>query len=58
VAAYVDALGKIKGLGNPLLGDMTRQEGLLRFTVRLDLTSAGLGGSRYSSGGGTGSGGN
>jgi hypothetical protein len=57
VAAYVDALGKIKGLGNPLLGGVTRQDGRLHFTVQVDITSSALGG-RYPGGGGTGPGGN
>jgi Tfp pilus assembly protein PilN len=46
VATYVDALGKIKGLGNPLLGGVTAQNGILHFTVQLDITSGALGG-RY-----------
>jgi Tfp pilus assembly protein PilN len=57
VAAYVDALAKIKGLGNPLLGDVTLKEGKLKFTVQLDLTSGALGG-RYSAAGGAAPGGN
>lgn len=46
VAAYLDALGKIKGLGNPQLDGATVVEGELRFSVRLDITSGALGG-RY-----------
>jgi Tfp pilus assembly protein PilN len=46
VAAYVDALGMVKGLSNPYLGSATIQEGKLRFIVRLDITPAALGG-RY-----------
>ncbi|MBT8224469.1 MAG: hypothetical protein KJO75_03035 [Dactylosporangium sp.] len=45
-AAYVDALGGVPGLANPFLGDATRQDGRVQFTVRLDITSAALGG-RY-----------
>lgn len=44
VAAYVDAVGNLRGLGNPLLGDVSTQEGKLRFTVKLDITRAALGG--------------
>jgi Tfp pilus assembly protein PilN len=44
VAAYLDALGKIKGLGNPLLDGATVQDGKLQFSVRLDITSGALGG--------------
>jgi Tfp pilus assembly protein PilN len=51
VAAYVDALGNLPGLANPLLGDATLQEGAVQFTVRLDITRAALGG-RYTSKGG------
>jgi Tfp pilus assembly protein PilN len=53
VAAYVDALAKVPGLGNPLLGDATLQNGELHFTVRLDITKSALGG-RYTSASGTG----
>jgi len=54
VAAYVDALGKVAGVTNPLLGDITAQGSTLTFTVRMDITKAALGG-RYttpSTGGG------
>jgi Tfp pilus assembly protein PilN len=44
VAAYVDALAKVKGLANPLLGDATIQDGKLTFTVKVDITEAALGG--------------
>jgi hypothetical protein len=47
IAAYVDALGKVNGVGNPLLGDVTQQEDGLAFSVRMDITTAALGG-RYS----------
>jgi Tfp pilus assembly protein PilN len=53
VAAYVDALDKITGLGNPMLDGLTTQSGKLRFTVRLDITSGGLGG-RYQASGSSG----
>jgi Tfp pilus assembly protein PilN len=46
IAAYVDALGKVSGVGNPLLGDVTQQEKGLVFSVQLDITAAALGG-RY-----------
>jgi Tfp pilus assembly protein PilN len=55
VAAYVDAVGKVKGLGNPMLGDMVLEDGQLKFSVRLDITSGAVGGGRYPA---TGSGGN
>jgi hypothetical protein len=47
VAEYVDALGKVPGLSNPMLGDVNQLDGALQFTVRLDVTDASLGG-RYS----------
>lgn len=56
VAAYVDALAEVRGLGNPLLGDATQQDGEVRFTVRLDITESALGG-RYTPKSGTGTGG-
>jgi Tfp pilus assembly protein PilN len=60
IAAYVDALARITGLGNPLLSGVTTQNGQLQFSVRLDITSAALGG-RYAistgSAGGSASGG-
>lgn len=55
VAAYVDALGRVRGLGNPLLNDATVQDGALQFTIRLDLTEAALGG-RYTADSGDGTG--
>lgn len=45
-AAYVDALGTVVGLANPFLGDAVRQDGTLRFTIRIDIMSSALGG-RY-----------
>jgi len=48
VAAYLDALAKVPGLGNPLLSAVTLQNGVLNFTVRLDIASSALGG-RYTS---------
>jgi Tfp pilus assembly protein PilN len=56
VAAYVDALAELRGLGNPLLGDVTQQDGAVRFTVRLDITGSALGG-RYTAKSATGTGG-
>lgn len=47
VAAYVDALVRVKGLANPLLSDASQQEAGLQFTVQVDITQAALGG-RYS----------
>jgi Tfp pilus assembly protein PilN len=50
IAAYVDALGKVAGVANPLLGDVTAQSGTLNFTIRMDITKVALGG-RYTKGG-------
>ncbi|MBG0830669.1 PilN domain-containing protein [Planomonospora sp. ID67723] len=47
VAAYVDALGEVPGLGNPLLNDVREQDAGVDFGLRLDITDAALGG-RYS----------
>jgi hypothetical protein len=44
IAEYVDALATAAGLGNPIVGDTNLQDGQQRFTLRLDLTSAALGG--------------
>jgi Tfp pilus assembly protein PilN len=44
VATYVDRLGRIAGLGNPLLTNATETEGRVQFSVQLDLTTAALGG--------------
>jgi hypothetical protein len=46
VAGYVDALAKVPGLANPQVSDIALQDGRVRFTVRLDVTAARLGG-RY-----------
>jgi Tfp pilus assembly protein PilN len=54
VAAYLDALGKVAGLGNPLLGAATVQDGAVQFTVRVDVTEAARGGRYSSAGAGTG----
>jgi Tfp pilus assembly protein PilN len=53
VAAYLDALGKVKGLGNPILGGATLHDGKLQFNLQLDLTAAALGG-RFSAVAGSG----
>ncbi len=47
VAAYVDSVATITGLAHPLLGGASVDGGTLHFTVRLDITTAALGG-RYS----------
>jgi hypothetical protein len=44
VATYVDRLGRISGLANPLLSSTTETEGRLQFAVQLDITTAALGG--------------
>jgi Tfp pilus assembly protein PilN len=46
VAAYVDALAKVRGIETPLLGDVSEQEGKLQFSVKVNLTKTILGG-RY-----------
>ena len=46
VAAYVDALAGVTGLGNPLLNSVTDQEGELQFTAQFEITTSALGG-RY-----------
>jgi Fimbrial assembly protein (PilN) len=51
VAGYVDALGKVAGVANPLLSSAVEQKSGVDFTVRMDLTKALLGG-RYSKAGG------
>lgn len=51
IAEYVDALAATAGLGNPTVGDTNLQDGQQRFTLRLDLTAAVLGG-RFTSEGG------
>ncbi len=55
IAGYVDALMTAPGIGNPMLGDVILQDDVLRFTVRLEITSASLGG-RFTSTGDDGSG--
>lgn len=56
VAAYVDALARVSGVGSPLLGDANQLEsGGVQFTVRLDITSSALGG-RYTAKTSTGAG--
>jgi Tfp pilus assembly protein PilN len=44
VATYVDRLGRIAGLANPLLNSATETEGQIQFSVQLDITKAALGG--------------
>jgi hypothetical protein len=46
-ADYVDALETVEGMANPFVSDALRQEGILRFTVRFDITRVALTG-RYS----------
>jgi Tfp pilus assembly protein PilN len=46
IASYVDALGKVPGLANPFLGSASEEEDGVKFTVRVDITGAALGG-RY-----------
>lgn len=50
VAEYVNRLAAVPGLGNPFVSSSVPQDGVERFTVRLDLTDAALGG-RYTQGG-------
>jgi Tfp pilus assembly protein PilN len=44
IAAYVDALAKVSGVRNALLGEVTQQDKGLDFSVRLDITRSALGG--------------
>lgn len=44
IAAYLDALGEVDGVANPLLNDVNTAEGTVEFTVRLDITAKALGG--------------
>jgi Tfp pilus assembly protein PilN len=44
VAAYVDALAKVRGLANPLVGSATMENTVVQFSVRLDITAPSLGG--------------
>ena len=46
VAAYIDTLGHLTGLGNPLLTDLNLDDAGCSFTVKVDITTAALGG-RY-----------
>jgi hypothetical protein len=42
IAAYVDALAAVTGVGNPILNTATVQEGAVDFRVQLDITDAAL----------------
>jgi Tfp pilus assembly protein PilN len=44
VAAYVDALAKVRGLANPLVGSATLENNVVQYSVRLDITKPSLGG--------------
>jgi Tfp pilus assembly protein PilN len=44
VAAYVDALAKVHGLANPLVTSASMENNVVRFSLRLDITKASLGG--------------
>jgi Tfp pilus assembly protein PilN len=44
VAAYVDALAKVCGLANPLVGSASMENSVVQFSVRLDITRGALGG--------------
>jgi Tfp pilus assembly protein PilN len=44
IAAFVDALAKVKGVANALPGDVTQQSSGLQFSVHMDITKAALGG--------------
>ncbi len=44
VAGYVDALARVPGLGNPYVTDATPHDGVVEFTVQLDVTDSVLGG--------------
>ncbi|MGI5181458.1 PilN domain-containing protein [Dactylosporangium sp. CA-152071] len=44
IAAYVDTLGKVTGIGNPFPTDATESDEGLTFTIRVDITPAALGG--------------
>ena len=46
VAAFVDGLGKVKGLANPTLNSVTSEQGRLLLTVQVDITEVAVGG-RY-----------
>ena len=44
IAAYVDALAKVKGVANALPGDVTQQSSGLQFSVHMDIIKTALGG--------------
>jgi Tfp pilus assembly protein PilN len=44
VAAFVDALARVPGLANPLVGSASMEGNLVQFSVRLDITKSSLGG--------------
>ncbi|GEM_PF-3024216 len=46
VAAYADALAALAGIGNALLSDAAVKDGVVQFTLRLEITESALGG-RY-----------
>lgn len=48
VASYVDALSRVPGLANPLVTSASLENGVVHFSVQLDITKARLGG-RFSS---------
>jgi len=48
VAAYVDALGGVRGLTGALVGSTAEDKGVVTFNVKVDITDAALGG-RYTS---------
>lgn len=54
-ASYVDALGRVHGLANPLLTSAVNKDGLLQFTVQVDITADAVGG-RYTAASDKGSG--
>jgi Tfp pilus assembly protein PilN len=56
VAAYLDALGRVPGLADPLLQSATEQDNKVQFTARVAITRAALGG-RYGPKSGKGTGG-
>ena len=46
ISEFIDALAKVKGLADPLLGDAVNRDGRVRFTLRVDIVASALGG-RY-----------
>ncbi len=44
IAAYVDALARVRGVANALPGDVTQQSSGLQFSVHMEITKAALGG--------------